>query len=642
MDYVGTSGTLLFTNGVTNLTFKVTIINQAGVQPAKTVLLSLTNPTNALPVAPTNATLTIYDTAVGISFASTTNSAVETSGSVAVNVVRTGNLTGSVTVNYATTNGTALAGVNYTATSGMLTFGDGQSLQTIYIPLLYDTNLTGPLTFTVGLSNPGSGALLLAPATTTVVVLDANAGLSFTSPAMSVLNSAGSALITVVCSNPGAEPVIVNSNTVPLSVNYSTSDGTGVAGQDYLPVSGTLVFINGIATNTFTVPIINNGSVTSNRTFNVTLSNPTAPGVVTPYGTQTVTIIDINSGLLFSSPAYTVLKTNVAATINVFRTGYTDSVVSVNYIATNGTAVPGLNFVPTAGSLTFTNGITNQSFTVTVLNNGVVQPDVTVLLQLLSPANAILLPPSAATLTIHDNTGSYVIPAGSTLIYESGPTNGIIDPNETVTLLFAFRDAGGTNVTDLKATLLSTNGITAPAPLTQDYGPLVYHGHSVSRPFTFTAHGTNGQQIVATFLLTNNTANVGIGMGVFGYTLGTWVATYANTAPIYIPYIGAPGGYGPASPYPSVIHVSGLSGTVVKTALTWTNVSHTSPEDIDALLVAPNQADTLFMAHAGSQNPITHVTLSFDDAATNSLPQSGQITNGVYKPTSYLPVPGFP
>jgi hypothetical protein len=298
--------------------------------------------------------------------------------------------------------------------------------------------------------------------------------------------------------------------------------------------------------------------------------------------------------------------------------------------------------VPTAGSLTFTNGITNQSFTVTVLNNGVVQPDVTVLLQLLSPANAILLPPSAATLTIHDNTGSYVIPAGSTLIYESGPTNGIIDPNETVTLLFAFRDAGGTNVTDLKATLLSTNGITAPAPLTQDYGPLVYHGHSVSRPFTFTAHGTNGQQIVATFLLTNNTANVGIGMGVFGYTLGTWVATYANTAPIYIPYIGAPGGYGPASPYPSVIHVSGLSGTVVKTALTWTNVSHTSPEDIDALLVAPNQADTLFMAHAGSQNPITHVTLSFDDAATNSLPQSGQITNGVYKPTSYLPVPGFP
>jgi len=41
--------------------------------------------------------------------------------------------------------------------------------------------------------------------------------------------------------------VIVDSSTVPLSVNYATSDGTAVAGQNYLAVSGTLVFTNGIA-----------------------------------------------------------------------------------------------------------------------------------------------------------------------------------------------------------------------------------------------------------------------------------------------------------------------------------------------------------------------------------------------------------
>jgi len=48
------------------------------------------------------------------------------------------------------------------------------------------------------------------------------------------------------------------------------------------------------------------------------------------------------------------------------------------------------------------------------------------------------------------------------------------------------------------------------------------------------------------------------------------------------------------------------------------------------------------MAHAGGQNAINHVTLTFDDAATNSLPQFGLITNGVYRPTGYLPVPNFP
>jgi hypothetical protein len=273
-----------------------------------------------------------------------------------------------------------------------------------------------------------------------------------------------------------------------------------------------------------------------------------------------------------------------------------------------------------------------------------VRPDVTVLLQLLNPVNAILLPPNAATLTIHDNTGSYVVPAGSLIVSNWTSlfdyTNSIIGTNDTVTVLFAFRDAGGTNVADLKATLLATNGVTPNGPSTQDYGPLVYLGHSVSRSFTFTASGTNGQQIAATFTLTNGTSN--IGKAVFGFTLGRWVVTYSNTAPIYIPYLNSPNGAGPASPYPSIINVSGLSGTVVKTALTLTNISHTAPVDIDALLVAPNQFDTLFMAHAGGVNAINHATLKFDDAATNSLPQFGQITNGVYRPTGYQPVPNFP
>ena len=197
-----------------------------------------------------------------------------------------------------------------------------------------------------------------------------------------------------------------------------------------------------------------------------------------------------------------------------------------------GTAIAGQDFTPTSGTLVFTNGVTNQTFTVQLVNSSSVRPDVTVLLQLSTASGAFLLPPSAATLTIHDNTGSFVIPAGSALVSESGAgaPNGVIDTNETVTILFAFRVAGGTNVADLKATLLATNGVTPSGPSTQDYGPLVYRGHSVSRPFAFTASGTNGQQIAATFTLTNGT--VGIGTAVFGYTLGSWTAAFSNTAPI--------------------------------------------------------------------------------------------------------------
>ena len=648
VSYVTTVGTLTFNNGDTSKTFAVPLVQNNLVLGTVnfSVALALSSSTNgATLIAPTNATVNILDKNTGFAFANATNTIIETAGFVAVNVLRIGATNSSVQVNYATVNGTAVNHVNYQSQGGTLSFASGASLDSIQVPLIYDPQVTGPLYFTIVLSNPSVGTSIVAPATNTVVVLDADAGLSFTNAATSVLKSAGSAVITVVCSNTAVEPVVLYSNgvpvTTPLSVQYSTSNGTAQAGIDYIGVSGTLVFTNGIGTNTFTVPINNNGSVTGNRTFAVNLSNPTPPGQLVSPSNEVVTIVDSNSGLTFSNATFTVFKTAGSATINVFRTGYTDSVVAVNFLATNGTALDGIQYVATNGTFVFSNGITRQAFSVPVINTAVVQPDETVLLELLNPTNGYLVPPSAATLTIHDPTGSYVVPAGSTLISETnaGAPNGIIDSNETVTLLFAFRDAGGTNVNDLNATLLATNGVTSPSPVTQDYGALIYGGHSVSRLFTFTAHGTNNQQIAATFLLTNGTS--GIGVAVFGYTLGTWTTVVSNTALIAIPADTI------ASSYPSTVNISGLGGSLVKATITLTNLWHSSPEDIDALLVSPSQLNTLFMAHAGGQNALQNVTVTFDDAASNSLPHLTPITttpNAVItnKPTAYLPIPPFP
>jgi hypothetical protein len=118
--------------------------------------------------------------------------------------------------------------------------------------------------------------------------------------------------------------------------------------------------------------------------------------------------------------------------------------------------------------------------------------------------------------------------------------------------------------------------------------------------------------------------------------LGAVVNRFTNSFPIII------NDHAIASPYPSMINISNLVGSVQKVTLTLTNLAHGSPGDIDAVLVSPAQQTTLFMAHAGGQNAITNVTLTFDDAATNSLPQSGQIISGTNKPSAYLPVPVFP
>jgi uncharacterized repeat protein (TIGR01451 family) len=256
---------------------------------------------------------------------------------------------------------------------------------------------------------------------------------------------------------------------------------------------------------------------------------------------------------------------------------------------------------------------------------------------LLNPTGgATLAVPTSATVTILENSGSRLVgPAGSTLVSESGPVNGIIDSNETVTLLFAFRDIGGTNVGSLNANLIATNGITAPSG-PQTYGPLIVKGPSVFRPFSFTVDPsfTNGQQIAATFKLQDGANNIGI--GVFTYTLGTMTTTFANTNAIII------NDDTNATPYPSTITVSNVSGTLIKSTVVLTNMTHTSSSDIDALLASPaSPKSVLVMANAGGFNEIDNVTLTFDDSASGFLPQFGQISSGTNKPTAYTPVATF-
>src|ERR1039457_2067097 len=78
-------------------------------------------------------------------------------------------------------------------------------------------------------------------------------------------------------------------------------------------------------------------------------------------------------------------------------------------------------------------------------------------------------------------------------------------------------------------------------------GRLVVGGPLVSRPFSFTASGTNGQTIAATFKLQDGASD--LGTAVFTYTLGTWSRTFVNTNTIFVNDTTM------ASPYPSIINV---------------------------------------------------------------------------------------
>ena len=78
-----------------------------------------------------------------------------------------------LTVDYATSDGTATAGADYTSTSGTLTIDAGRSSGSIQVPVLDDEHNEGSETFTVTLSNASSGDLTDASATGTITNHDA-------------------------------------------------------------------------------------------------------------------------------------------------------------------------------------------------------------------------------------------------------------------------------------------------------------------------------------------------------------------------------------------------------------------------------------------------------------------------------------
>jgi subtilisin-like proprotein convertase family protein len=220
--------------------------------------------------------------------------------------------------------------------------------------------------------------------------------------------------------------------------------------------------------------------------------------------------------------------------------------------------------------------------------------------------------------------------ASGTLSTEGcSPGNGAIDPDETVGVSLALVNIGNAPTTDLVATLMPAGGVTAPdGP--QDYGVIDPGGPSVARPFAFTAAGACGGTLTATLQLQDGATD--LGTVSFAFPLGTigtgGTTTLSNTTTITIPD-------GNATPYPSSIAVSGLTGTVVKVTVTLDGFSHQFADDVDILLVGPGGQRTLVLSDAGGGSAPSGLTLTFDDAAASAIPTNGPMSSGTWRPSVY-------
>ncbi|MBI5384078.1 MAG: immunoglobulin domain-containing protein [Verrucomicrobia bacterium] len=219
------------------------------------------------------------------------------------------------------------------------------------------------------------------------------------------------------------------------------------------------------------------------------------------------------------------------------------------------------------------------------------------------------------------------------------PANGAIDPAETVTVEFALQNLGLSNTVNLVATLLPVGGVTAPGGQ-RSYGVVQAGGAAVSRPFTFSVLGACGGTVTPTLQLQDGTNDYGAVQ--YSFALGrraTNAVSFSNAAPVAISATD-----GVATPYPSPLAVSGVSGRVTQATLTLHRLSHSWFGDLQALLVGPQGQKALVLANAGGSGDAVEVTLTFDDHAAASLPEDFPVLSGAWKPTigdavEHLPPP---
>lgn len=201
-----------------------------------------------------------------VQFGSATAAVTEGTSTVKVPVTRSSPL-GTATVNYATFNGSAVAGQDYKSLTGTLSFPAGVTTLNLSLGILNDSLFEMDETFEVRLLDPSAGISLGTPSTATVTVRDnGDRNVEFEATAVSVDEGAGTVTLMVRRVGP---------TSAGASVNYSTSSDSARSGRDFAAASGTLTWAAGeTASKAFTVTVLEDITREGAESFTVKLASP--------------------------------------------------------------------------------------------------------------------------------------------------------------------------------------------------------------------------------------------------------------------------------------------------------------------------------------------------------------------------------
>ncbi|WPB85657.1 Calx-beta domain-containing protein [Sediminicoccus rosea] len=399
--------------------------------------------------------------------------------------------TETVTVPWSTQDGTALAGSDYNAASGSLTFAPGETSKTISVTIRGDAAVEANETFNLLLGMPLGATTADGTALGTIQNDDVLPSLSIADAQVSEGNAGTRLMVFTVTLSAAAQG--------PVTVAYTTRDGTALAGTDYNAQSGSLSFAAGETSKTIAVEIRGDTVDEIDESFEIALSGLTAASFARSSAIGVIANDDAPPVLSVSNAE--VVEGNSGTRSVVFTLSLSQAIaqsVSANFATQDGTALAGSDYVARSGSVTFAAGETSKTVSVTVNGDTAIEADETFGLVLSNVARATLAP-GGGTGTIRNDD----LPPPTLAISDAQVTEGDAGTKQmlfTVTLSRAISSTAS-------VTWATQNGTAASgSDYTGARGTLSFAAGEVSKTIAVAVRGDTAVEANETFSVVLGTA----------------------------------------------------------------------------------------------------------------------------------------
>ncbi|MDA7916362.1 S8 family serine peptidase [Verrucomicrobia bacterium] len=659
LDYIAQSGRIYIQSGSTFGNIKIKTLGDNNLEANETFTVTISIPEDFA-----RATLGAEGTQIAVGTINNDDAApvitvanvseFEGSGATVINVPVTIVPVAEVpiTLTYSTTAGTATAGSDYTAVVlGEVLVAAGMSSAYLPVSILGDADEVNE-SFSVALTGADIG-ILGSPSISTVTILNDDGIFVSIADATIVEGNAGNTMVELEVSLMGGTPTGSN-----LVVSYIIVPGSAtLTDTDYIDDGNTVTFDDGDPSpKTIFVSVVGDTRLEQDETFSVVLNAASSGTIADGTGLVTIEDDDRNANLaveLVITPTSLFVNHEFDFEMIVTNNGPEDAenvvlnndfiakedivdVWSASTIVTNSSGLYTFNFgtmtngeVGTAHIKVKPRATGNFNFGANVDSDN---PDDTTGDNVL----AEVIPVAEPIVTLSKSEG-FVIRNESI-----APANGSFERGEVITLGITVENSGNVAATNVVITLIDGGGLTAVTS-SLVIGSIPGNGFSGEVQYMVSVVTSALENVTATFQLTDMTTFGDVEKGTISQSFGLPSdSSVGNPMVVMIPANQGPQssgvgvGSGAGSPNPSVINVMGRIGVVDDISVTLSDLSHSFPSDLDVLLVGPDGQSVVLMSDAIGGSALTSESLTFNGSASSSLPKTGTVTTGTYRPTDYV------